>query len=133
MAAAHVYHWKHGWIPLDHAAAMSKAKGNKAKAAEYLHEAPHAEGIQSRQDVARALLDLPSITDINHRASAMREIEAAADRLGAKDLLLQPSPKPKRNTRPPVPQTNADVAIARGSGNKAALAEQARIDRKKIA
>lgn len=24
-----VYHWKHGWIPLDHAAALSKAKGDR--------------------------------------------------------------------------------------------------------
>lgn len=24
-----VYHWKHGWIPLTHAAALAKAKGNK--------------------------------------------------------------------------------------------------------
>lgn len=24
----HVYHWKHGWIPLDHVAALSKAKGS---------------------------------------------------------------------------------------------------------
>ncbi|MCW2898482.1 MAG: hypothetical protein JWO67_747 [Streptosporangiaceae bacterium] len=28
MEAGHVYHWKHGWIPLDHAAALSKAKGS---------------------------------------------------------------------------------------------------------
>jgi hypothetical protein len=25
-----VYHWKHGWIPLDHVAALSKAKGSAA-------------------------------------------------------------------------------------------------------
>lgn len=28
-----VYHWSHGWVPLDHAAALSKAKGNHEAAA----------------------------------------------------------------------------------------------------
>jgi hypothetical protein len=31
----HVYHWKHGWIPLTHTAAMVKAKGNRHTAAKY--------------------------------------------------------------------------------------------------
>lgn len=31
-----VYHWKHGWIPLTRAAALSKAKGNKHAAQRYL-------------------------------------------------------------------------------------------------
>lgn len=34
--AKHVYHWKHGWIPLTHSAAMEKAKGNKKAAAKML-------------------------------------------------------------------------------------------------
>jgi hypothetical protein len=45
MAQVRIYHWKHGWIPLDHAAALSKAKGNHAAATRYLagsHAAGHA-------------------------------------------------------------------------------------------
>jgi hypothetical protein len=41
-----VYHWKHGWIPLDHAAALSKAHGSEHGAAKWLsatsaHAQPH--------------------------------------------------------------------------------------------
>jgi hypothetical protein len=32
----HVYHWKHGWIPLTHTAALSKAKGNEKAAHEIM-------------------------------------------------------------------------------------------------
>ena len=34
--ANRIYHWKHGWIPLDHAAALSKAHGSQAGAHKYL-------------------------------------------------------------------------------------------------
>jgi hypothetical protein len=34
-----VYHWRHGWIPLTHAAALSKAKGNTALADRWVHGA----------------------------------------------------------------------------------------------
>jgi hypothetical protein len=40
-----IYHWKHGWIPLDHSAAISKAKGSELSARRYLarsHTAGHA-------------------------------------------------------------------------------------------
>lgn len=40
-----IYHWKHGWIPLDHTAALSKAKGNHGLASHYLaqsHQQGHA-------------------------------------------------------------------------------------------
>lgn len=35
----HVYHWKHGWIPLTHAAALSKAHGSASGAEKYVHGA----------------------------------------------------------------------------------------------
>ena len=38
MAATRIYHWKHGWIPLDHAAAMSKAKGNEDAARRWIED-----------------------------------------------------------------------------------------------
>lgn len=43
--AHRIYHWKHGWIPLDHVAALSKAKGRETGARRYLaasHAAGHA-------------------------------------------------------------------------------------------
>lgn len=43
--AKHVYHWKHGWIPLTHTAAMSKAKGNKKAAAKML-DAVHGDHLK---------------------------------------------------------------------------------------
>jgi hypothetical protein len=39
MTTRHHYHWKHGWIPLDHAAAMKKAHGDKTAAAKALAQA----------------------------------------------------------------------------------------------
>jgi hypothetical protein len=47
MAPHRIYHWKHGWIPLDHYAALSKAKGREAGARKYLahsHATGHAHG-----------------------------------------------------------------------------------------
>lgn len=40
--AQRVYHWKHGWIPLTHAAALSKAHGSHAGAEKYLRAVPTA-------------------------------------------------------------------------------------------
>lgn len=42
MAAGMVYHWKHGWIPLDHAAAMAKSHGNAKLAEKYGFNKPAA-------------------------------------------------------------------------------------------
>jgi hypothetical protein len=45
MAQTRIYHWKHGWIPLDHAAALSKAHGSEHGARRALavsHAAGHA-------------------------------------------------------------------------------------------
>jgi hypothetical protein len=36
MAQRMIYHWKHGWIPLDHYAALSKAHGSEHGALRYL-------------------------------------------------------------------------------------------------
>lgn len=85
--AQHVYHWKHGWIPLTHTAALSKAKGNKTLAARYVADAhsPSA-GIHSRQHVAKALVGLPSVPT-EGRSDAARQVKTAAHKHGATDLL----------------------------------------------
>jgi len=82
-----VYHWKHGWIPLDHTAALQKAKGNHDLAAQYLKDAPNAKGITSRQHVAKAALDLPNLTRAEDRTAAAHELHGAAQAHGATELL----------------------------------------------
>jgi hypothetical protein len=81
----HVYHWKHGWIPLSHSAALSKAKGDKEKAAELLAAAQSA-GINNRQDLARAIMSVPSL-DSRERGEAIKHVTEAAARLNARDLV----------------------------------------------
>jgi hypothetical protein len=44
--ARRVYHWKHGWIPLTHTAAMQKAKGSEKGAAKL--ERRHGIGVRGR-------------------------------------------------------------------------------------
>jgi hypothetical protein len=43
----HVYHWRHGWIPLSHYAALQKAHGSHAGAAKFLNESNGVHGTQS--------------------------------------------------------------------------------------
>jgi len=81
-----VYHWKHGWIPLDHTAAMKKAKGNHELADKMLSDAPHANGIQSRQDVAKAVRDLPNVPE-SHRSHALTNVREAAAKHDSLDLV----------------------------------------------
>ena len=44
MAAGHVYHWKHGWIPLTYFAALQKAHGSRHGAISYLHASSGVHG-----------------------------------------------------------------------------------------
>jgi hypothetical protein len=83
-----VYHWKHGWIPLDHTAALSKAKGNHEAAAKMLGDARGGgTGIKSRRDVAGAMRDLPNLSRETDRRSARDQIHDAASKHNATDLL----------------------------------------------
>lgn len=84
--AEHVYHWKHGWIPLDHAAAVKKSHGNSAAATAMLRDARSSPGIRSRRDVAHAVRDLPNVPSAD-RVRPKHEIIAAAEKHGAQDLL----------------------------------------------
>lgn len=83
---AHVYHWRHGWIPLDHVAALSKAKGNHERATAMLRDAhgPGA-GIHTRQHLAGAIHDLPNVSS-RDAMTARHEIRSAADKLGVDSL-----------------------------------------------
>lgn len=62
-----VYHWKHGWIPLTHAAALSKAHGNSRAADKYVpgasqHGDAHTRGKSARQIHA----SLGAHVDVSH-------------------------------------------------------------------
>lgn len=96
--AAHVYHWKHGWIPLDHTAALEKANGDKAEASKMLHDAkaPDA-GIRNRRDIAGALKDIHNVPR-EHRAQPRAQIINAAMDHKATDLLPETS-KPSYSPR----------------------------------
>jgi hypothetical protein len=47
MAAGHVYHWKHGWIPLTYFAALQKAHGSRSGAISALHASAGVHGSES--------------------------------------------------------------------------------------
>lgn len=87
MARHHVFHWKHGWIPLDHASALKKAKGDKKLAAQYLDDAPKARGMKGRREISHAVRDVPNIDHTPHRHDAIRETVDQAQRQGAHDLI----------------------------------------------
>jgi hypothetical protein len=80
----HVYHWKHGWIPLDHIAALSKAKGSHTLAARYLAAAHgHDAGIRNAHDAAKAATKLHEIPKAEDRAKAAAQVREAAAHHGA--------------------------------------------------
>lgn len=85
--AAHVFHWRHGWIPMSGPARLAKANGDEGMAASMLAAAHGGSaGIRSRQDVARAVRDLPNVPH-EHRLPLRQETIAAAQRVNATDLL----------------------------------------------
>lgn len=45
----HVYHWKHGWIPLTHFAALQKAHGSQKGAARFLDKSNGMHGTESHK------------------------------------------------------------------------------------
>lgn len=90
-----VYHWKHGWIPLDHTAALSKAKGSHEHAARLLQAARDGEtGIKTKQHLKGAIEDMHNVPD-SHRAEAAQQIKQAAPEHG----VHLPGTEPVEKTR----------------------------------
>jgi hypothetical protein len=109
---AHIYHWKHGWIPLDHTAALSKAKGNHAAAARMLGDAHDGTaGMHSRQDVAKALVSLPDVPAAD-RPDAHAQIAEAAARHNSTDLLPTSRPGAAHEARAADLRARADAKRA---------------------
>ena len=76
--AQRVFHYRHGWIRLDHP------------------EAHNAAGITSTQDLAKATLALPSIKDNQERMAAKLAIRQAAIRLGVPHIIPGDTPITRR-------------------------------------
>lgn len=76
--ARHVFHWKHGWIPLDHTAISHGGHPSQAKA---------GSPIRDRANLARAILSLPAIKDTGERHHASMRTVAAARHMGATHML----------------------------------------------
>lgn len=85
--AGHAFHWRHGWIPLDHEAALKKTRGDRKAAAAMLSDAHGGSaGIRSRRDVAAALRDLPNVPS-RDRIAPKHELIAAARQHNMEHLL----------------------------------------------
>lgn len=82
MAQRLVYHWKHGWIPLDRAAALSKAHGYQAAADKLLGHGAPAHGAPAPGD------------------GKSHHLERS---LGAKHSAAKPAPQGKAKTPPKLP------------------------------
>lgn len=104
---AHVYHWKHGWIPLDHTAALKKAKGNHHAAKKYLEAARSKDaGINSKEHVVRAAKSVRSV-DPKDRGGAVRQVQSAAAKHGV-DLPGSKKPvTPAKKAAAPAPAKTA--------------------------
>jgi predicted ABC-type ATPase len=82
-----VYHWKHGWIPLDHHAALSKAKGSKLGAAkiEKKHGIEHKPSAPIHPDTVKDLrggsADKHLITDSTGQTRFSPERQALHDKI----------------------------------------------------
>lgn len=104
--ARHVFHWKHGWIPLDHTAISHG--GHRSQATGPIR-GDHADssGVRSRRDVAHAVRTLAQVPSGPARHRAAQATARAADRNNARDIL--PSPLHAHLSLPP-----GDVAAFTG-------------------
>src|SRR6185312_14346908 len=85
-----IYHWKHGWIPLDHIAALSKAKGNHKLAAKYLKAAASSSaGINSKSDTYSAARRMSEV-DARNKASAQQQLRDGIKKFGVKTEAEKP-------------------------------------------
>lgn len=114
---AHVYHWKHGWIPLDHTALKhgghpSQAKGpikGASKVERSAHHPAPETGIRDHRDLAKAATTVHQVPKAD-RSGAAAEVRAASTRLTG-------SPAQKRVD---AAQAKLDAVNARVAASKAA-------------
>lgn len=85
--AEHVYHWKHGWIPLDHAAASLKAHGDKTKAHKLLVNAEVAKVAAGEKDVKHAQRTIDHAHGYaGKKVSELSDNQLKHEQLRAKDM-----------------------------------------------
>lgn len=97
--ADRVFHYRHGWIPLDHVAASD------------------AKGIQTRSDVAKAISTLPSVP-ASDRLVPKHQIIAAAGKVGATDLLPSSWHHESSSHQAPALPIDTVMAMTGGSAEK---------------
>lgn len=78
-----IYHWKHGWIPLTHTAALSKAKGNHNLANRYLPGGSHASVDIRRMSDDHLAEHLATVADDEHAIDAILHELDRRDRVSA--------------------------------------------------
>lgn len=85
--AGHVYHWKHGWIPLDHAAADLKAHGDKTQAHKLLVNAEVAKVAAGEKDVKHAQRTIDHAHGYaGKKVSELSDNQLKHEQLRAKDM-----------------------------------------------
>lgn len=77
---AHAFHWRHGWIPLDHAAQVSKDHGHIP--AKDTKPAP-----ATRREIARAVQTIGNLPPGRDRQQAIRKTVVAAHTHDARELI----------------------------------------------
>jgi hypothetical protein len=137
--------WRHGWIPLDAAAALSKAKGNRAAAARIkLGVAPSGSALKQkaarRSSIADEATDYAKgLSDSDLKAARGRQlstrvraaVEKEASRRGLTPRqtdgsmgVMDKTPAPKKSTGPEVSKTGRQLAMEK-------LSEQTLLDMKR--
>lgn len=117
--ARHVFHWKHGWIPLDHEAISHG--GHRSQATGPIkgdRRPPAGHPIRTRRDVAKAVTTLRNVPAADRHRPAKRTASSARH-AQAEDLL--PPALARLNTDRPSLST-ADVAAFGEHGDSSAFA-----------
>jgi hypothetical protein len=92
----HVYHWRHGWVPLDYPTALHAAGGNARAANRMLADAHGKDaGIRSGADVEHAAAGLSTIRRPGERAAARGQVVFAAQKHDAQDVIPAAWQKPR--------------------------------------
>lgn len=132
--AAHVYHWKHGWIPLDHVALKagghpSQATGPIKGASKVEHSAHHphpATGIRTKRQLAHAASTVHNVPAAN-RGAAAAEVRAASVRLGGSAHVSTTS---GRLVNTGIPATAGDQVLSAAGQRQAVAAATSELHRK---
>lgn len=112
-----VFHWRHGWIPRDHAAALQKAHGSERGAARLAHRY----GFARRGGELRGLSD-DALAGRLGAASSTGEIDAVLAELDRRDKAAAKSAR-RRERRDAARESRYDELVNAGTDPEHAYAE----------